>query len=68
MDIPNGILRYKTSKDAAELLGIQPQLVNRYCREGRLNAIKISGQWFIRPKDLKQVAKEEATATEGDAS
>ncbi|WP_430510876.1 helix-turn-helix domain-containing protein [Gottfriedia solisilvae] len=46
------IPEYLPVSDVAEILGISPQLVRRYCSEGKLEAIQTlegSGKWRIEP-------------------
>ena len=45
-----------TTTQAADWLGITESLVRRYCRDGRLEAIKLGRDWFIVESDLEQFA------------
>ena len=36
-----------TTHDAAHRLGITPGLVCRYCRDGRIAAVKVGRDWLI---------------------
>jgi len=46
-----------TVKDCAEKLDVIPRRVQQFIAEGRLNATKIGGRWFITPEDLDRFAK-----------
>ena len=38
----------------AELLELHPKTIRRFIREGRLNAVKVGGQWRILNKELSR--------------
>jgi hypothetical protein len=38
---------YLTVAEYTKKIGISEMLVRRYCRNGRLKAIKVSNRWFI---------------------
>jgi len=40
-----------TTRQAARLLQVTPRTVERWCREGRLRAIKIGRVWRVRTWD-----------------
>lgn len=46
-----------TPEQAADLLGISPALVRRYCRQRRLGQ-HIGGRWLISPDDLARFQAE----------
>lgn len=55
--------RLLTVKECAELLGLHPVTVQRYCREGVLEAEKIWGEWRIpedQPKLMQRLDAREA--------
>lgn len=45
-----------TPDDAADILGIHPDLVRRYCRDKKLKAKPIGRYWFIKEGDLTAFA------------
>ena len=45
-----------TPEDAAKVLGIEPDLVRRYCRQQKLKAKPIGRYWFISERDLETFA------------
>lgn len=42
----------KTS-EAAKLLGVSQNTVKRYCREGKIEAIKPGGDWLIKSEIVR---------------
>lgn len=42
---------------AAEMLGVTPALVRRYCRQERIKAQMFGGSWVIELKSLTNFAK-----------
>lgn len=49
-------MRYHTTAEAAEILGIDQSLVRRYCEQGRLGE-KIGRNWAIEAGELKAFKK-----------
>ena len=47
--------KYFSTTEAAEVLGVTPRLVNRFCGEGRLGR-KIGRNWAITERDLQRFA------------
>lgn len=47
-----------TSAEAAEVLGIDPSMVCKYCRDGRLDGEKIGRDWIIKKDALNKFARE----------
>ncbi|WP_162287826.1 helix-turn-helix domain-containing protein [Indiicoccus explosivorum] len=48
---------YVTVRDAAEIMGISPQMIRRYCAEGKLSAqqtLEGSGKWRIATAQLME--------------
>lgn len=41
-----------TAKEAAEMLNLTPRRVNDFLRSGRLSAMRVGRNWFIRRKDV----------------
>jgi excisionase family DNA binding protein len=39
--------RMRTIKELAEGLGMHAQVIWRYCRDGRIDAVKVGGRWRI---------------------
>ena len=49
------IPQYVTVRDAADIMGISPQMVRRHCADGRLSALQTfegSGKWRIEAQQL----------------
>ncbi len=46
--------------EAAEVLGVRPAVVRRWCRTGRLRAERIRRRWVIRREDLEQMTPADA--------
>lgn len=59
-----------TPKEAAHQLGITGKALRRAIRKGKLEAVKVSGRWYIDPKVLnaykeaREKASEEADSAE----
>lgn len=47
-----------TPDEAAAILGRDVSLVRRYCREGRIRAVKPGRDWLISKDALQEFAKE----------
>lgn len=48
---------FSTVKEAADMLAIDQSLVARYCRQGRLDALRISRTWLIRRASLEEFSR-----------
>ena len=46
-----------TTNEAAELLGLKPESVQKYCNRKQIHAIKFGRDWFITPKEIERFRK-----------
>lgn len=54
MDVATTLKTAYTTVEAAEYLGMDGSLIRRYCRKGKLRAIKVGRDWLIEKKALDQ--------------
>jgi excisionase family DNA binding protein len=47
-----------TAEEAAAILGVTPERVMQFCRDGRLEARKLGRDWAVDLQSLRQFAKE----------
>lgn len=48
---------YMTSQEVAKIVGVIPRRVLQFIKEGRLVAVKMGRQWFIKRSDLTAFMK-----------
>lgn len=50
-------VRYLTPAEAAETLRVTPHAITRWCRSGKLKAVRAGNRWRISPADLEEFIK-----------
>jgi len=59
----NGEDRFYTTKEISQILKVKKQTVAKWCKSGRLKAIKVGKGWRVKAKELRCFLNEEQDGT-----
>ena len=54
--------RLLTPEEAAERLRVSPETIKKWCRSGRIRAVKVSVLWRLREEAVEAFIKDRRTA------